>query len=762
MEETFRCCAISTERVQNLKNSPANNPFELPSHVEPVWQLDNAQQISTQRAEQQARTAKLKASGFLSDSNSVNKPTLTKHSSNDKPNRPKSSSLANEPINRQRSVKPTKPLTIKEKLIRRAIDSHSTTHTIQATKYFEVKTTANFLNSVLNADFNSLMYIVEQRSKVPFLIDTGSQISVVPAESGAKPDVSPKFKLTGADNSRIATYGRRRIKLKFGDQTFTHNFIVADVKECILGIDFLRAFQFTINPYDNQITNSDATIQCETVQCNSKCLKLDFTDPILKLLEETPEITDTSISSRSTPSHGVVHFITTVGGPCKACIRRYNPTVQKIINDTFSEYLKLGYVRYSSSDWSSPLAVSKKKDGSYRVCGDYRMLNKLTKNDNYNLPYLQSFNNQMEGCTRFTKIDLEIAFIQVPIHPPDIPKTAVCTPQGLFEFTRMNFGMKTSSQTFQRFLDTIFRDFSSFLFIFINDLVIHSRSESEHLEHLRKVFRKLADHNLKINIKKCQFNKEKIDFLGFTVSDRGVLPSDNRVNSINNAPIPTTVAKMKKFLGTTSYYHHYMKNFAKIRQPLNSFLSVPKRHNDRKIHLTSRQIEAFHQLNESLANATILAHPVPGATLLIHTDASGISMGATLSQLIDGKPQPLYLFSRLFSERFLSRTAYDKELEAAYQAIKKFDKFLLGQKVILYVDNQALSKSLAIPKDKPWPEQRRLMFISQNVDEVIHIAGEQNVAADYLSRLECNELKLEPKIDYAQLFNEQLTDPIRF
>lgn len=134
-------------------------------------------------------------------------------------------------------------------------------------------------------------------------------------------------------------------------------------------------------------------------------------------------------------------------------------------------------------------------------------------------------------------------------------------------------------------------------------------------------------------------------------------------------------------------------------------------------------------------------------------------MGATLSQMVDGKPQPLYLFSKLFNKSFLPKSIYDKELESAFQAIKKFDKFLLGQRVVLYVDNEALAKSIAMPKDKPWTEQRRLMYISQFVDEVVHIRSEENAAADYLSRLECKAIKLEPKINYERLFNEQQSDP---
>lgn len=224
----------------------------------------------------------------------------------------------------------------------------------------------------------------------------------------------------------------------------------------------------------------------------------------------------------------------------------------------------------------------------------------------------------MFGCTRFTKLDLEKAYHHVPIYEPHRHKSAVSTPQGMFEFNRMNFGMKTCAQTFQRYLDSIFRDLSSFLFVYIDDIIIYSRTEEEHLKHIELVFKRLAEHNLKINTTKCKFNQERLEFLGFDVCKDGISPSSSRIESLISAPIPNTVGKMKQFLGMTAYYHHFIRNVAKIKQPLNSFLTTPKKNNNQKIELSDRQLEAFQQLNDAIANPTMMAHPMSGATLLIH------------------------------------------------------------------------------------------------------------------------------------------------
>ena len=180
---------------------------------------------------------------------------------------------------------------------------------------------------------------------------------------------------------------------------FNWAFVIADVNEPILGLDFLRAQELNINPITNQLFKGKTIINCESKSGSPKCYRVEITDPVLRLIEERPTLTD---PTNKAVKHNIVHFINTNDEPIKVPNHHYNPKIQNIIKDTFDEYLKLGYVCYSSSEWSSPLAIVPKKGGQYRVCGDYRFLNRKSLGDNYVLPYLPSFNNNMANCKYFS------------------------------------------------------------------------------------------------------------------------------------------------------------------------------------------------------------------------------------------------------------------------------------------------------------------------------------------------------------------------
>ena len=411
------------------------------------------------------------------------------------------------------------------------------------------------------------MYICDQITGKRCLIDTGSRVTVIPKGKHSKLDPDPPYLITGVDGKLINTYGSERNRINLQGHQFDWQFIVADVPDCILGMDFIRHYKFIIDPHHNRISNKLCTIQCHSDDSPAKCLNIEVIDPVLKLIESFPEILRPNLDQ---PKHDIVHYIDTGDAPpIKAAARHYNPTILNIIQRTFEELLKLGYVRPSSSEWSSPLAVVKKANNEWRVCGDFRLLNLLTKNDNYILPLISTFNSRMNGCQYFSKIDLRHAFHQIPIYPPHICKTAVATPCGLYEYTRMPFGLKTSSQCFQRFADIVFRDCYPFSSQFIDDCVVFSHSKEEHLEHLSKIFQQLSHYNLHLNIKKSEFCKRQITFLGFDVAADGIRPSRDKVKAISNLPLPRTVGKVKSYLGMINFYcHSELRNHSKTTQHL--------------------------------------------------------------------------------------------------------------------------------------------------------------------------------------------------
>ena len=418
----------------------------------------------------------------------------------------------------------------------------------------------------------------------------------------------------------------------------------------------------------------------------------------------------------------VSHRVVTDGTIVSAKPYRLSMAQREIVEREIDEMLSLGIIRPSQSGYASPVVLVPKPDKSWRFCVDYRKLNQHTKSDKYPLPNIDECLSRMKGAKYFAKLDLAAGYWQIPMHEADVEKTAFVTPLGLYEFTVMPFGLKTAPATFQRMMDRLVGDMNNVL-IYLDDILIYAKSINELLENMSMVFKKLASVNLKLRAKKCSIGMQRINYLGYVVSDKGIEVDRAKVSAIKDMDAPTSVRGVRRFLGMASYYRNFVYQFAFIANPLTKLISKNAR-----FYWSDECQGAFDKLKDLLCESPVLKHPDYKEPFAIFTDASNYGVGAVLTQ----GGQPVWFSSRTLNPAEIKYDTREKECIAVMYGLDKFKPYFYGGPITVFTDHGNLR--WLMEHEQKGRLARWQLFLQQFDFQVSYVKGINNPVADCLSR----------------------------
>jgi hypothetical protein len=307
---------------------------------------------------------------------------------------------------------------------------------------------------------------------------------------------------------------------------------------------------------------------------------------------------------------------------------RMAPVEHEEVKKTIDELLAKGYIRRSFSPWAIPVLLVEKKDGAKRMCVDYRDLNAVSIKNKHPLPRIEDLFDQLQGACVFSKIDLRSGYHQLKIRPEDIPKTAFTCKYGLYEHTVMSFGLTNAPAFFMHLMNKVFMDYLDiFVVIFIDDILVYSKSKAEHEKHLKLLLQRLSEHKLYAKLSKCKFWIDEVPFLGHVISKGGIAVDPSNVKDVLDWEVPNSMKEVHSFLGLTGYYWRFIENFSQIVKPLTFLLEkgVDFFWND------ERQM-AFDELKKRLTTAPVLNLPDQSKRFTVYCDASKDGLGCVLMQ----------------------------------------------------------------------------------------------------------------------------------
>eukprot|EP00745_Piridium_sociabile_P042744 TRINITY_DN8657_c0_g1_i1.p1 TRINITY_DN8657_c0_g1~~TRINITY_DN8657_c0_g1_i1.p1 ORF type:complete len:1461 (-),score=280.53 TRINITY_DN8657_c0_g1_i1:179-4561(-) len=405
---------------------------------------------------------------------------------------------------------------------------------------------------------------------------------------------------------------------------------------------------------------------------------------------------------------------------------------RETVKEEVKAMLDMGVIEPSVSPYASPIVLVKKIDGKIRFCVDYRRLNKSVEFDTEPIPEIEYLFAKLGKQTVLSKIDLAKGYWQIPIPPEDRPKTAFLTPQGCFQWKVMPFGLSTSGAVFTRMMRKLLLPLQSeSIDNFIDDILVATETQQEHLEVLRGLLERLKECKLKARPSKCEFGCRELEYLGHMIGEGKIWPAEDKMRKIRTAARPETKTQVKSFLGLVGYYRKFVPNFSDIAVPL---IELTKKGKPRQVEWSAECQEAFEELKNKFCTPPIHRLPKPGGMFYLRTDASETGIGAILFQQQEGEIFPLACASKKLNQAERNYPTIEKECLAVKWGIEKFALYLHGTEFVVQTDQAPLT-ALDRLKSASGRCTKWALQLQPFKFRVEAIPGRDNQAADFLSRL---------------------------
>ena len=387
------------------------------------------------------------------------------------------------------------------------------------------------------------------------------------------------------------------------------------------------------------------------------------------------------------------------------------------------------------SDWAAPVVPVVKRDGSVRLCGDYKItVNKIAKFDSYPLPRIDDLFASLSGGQTFTKLDLAHAYLQVPLDAESKKFTTINTHRGLYQYNRLPFGISSAPAIFQRTIENILQNLPQTC-VYLYDIPVTGKTEKEHLQNLENVLTCLENSGLRLKQQKCSFMLPSVDYLGHTISSEGLQPTKEKIRAITDAPTPTNVAQLRSFLGLVNYYGKFLPQLATTLAPLYSLLQ-----RNSKWQWTDKQQQAFKAAKDQLSSSKLLVHYNPDRELLLSCDALPYGIGAVLSRISPNmEEKPIAFTSRSLAPAEREYSQLDKEGLSIIFGVRKFYQYLFGRKFTIQSDHRPLQHIFGETRPVPHLASARLQRWALTLGaydySICYKPGSSHSNADMLSRL---------------------------